>query len=59
MEELVIQLQKRIAERTAVIGSPAASKKAPVGSKLTSPRHDKLRPQSTPQKTPQIGSIKV
>ncbi|GFZ03094.1 disease resistance protein [Actinidia rufa] len=62
MEELVIQRQKRIAERTAVSGSPAASKKAPVGSKLASPRHDKLRPQSTPQKSPQIkqiGSIKV
>ncbi|GFY91842.1 disease resistance protein [Actinidia rufa] len=62
VEELVIERQKRIAERTAGSGSPAASKKAPVGSKLTSPRHDKLKPQSTPQKSPpikQIGSIKV
>ncbi|KAI8000004.1 COP1-interacting protein 7 [Camellia lanceoleosa] len=41
-EELLIQRQKRIAERTAGSGlSPAASKKVTVGHKLASPKSDK------------------
>lgn len=43
MEELVIERQKRIAERTAAKGSsPAASKKGPAGSKTAS----KISPSS-------------
>lgn len=42
MEDLVIERQKRIAERTAASGaSPAASKRIPVGSKKSSPNSAK------------------
>ncbi|XAR66430.1 hypothetical protein NMG60_11012665 [Bertholletia excelsa] len=46
-EELLLQRQKRIAERTAASGlTPVGSKKVPVGSKSASPKSDKHRPQS-------------
>ncbi|XP_059659293.1 COP1-interacting protein 7-like [Cornus florida] len=49
-EELLIQRQKRIAERTAAsVFTPAASKKDPVGSKTAFSKYDKHRPQSRTQ----------
>ncbi|XP_011096264.1 uncharacterized protein LOC105175509 [Sesamum indicum] len=45
MEELLIERQKRIAERTAARGlTPAASKKIPAGSKTAPAKLDKNRP---------------
>ncbi|XP_052202724.1 COP1-interacting protein 7 [Diospyros lotus] len=50
MEELLIQRQKRIAERTAVRGlTPAVSKKVPVGDKLASTTPNKHRSQLATQ----------
>uniref|UniRef100_A0A5B7BWF1 COP1-interacting protein 7 n=1 Tax=Davidia involucrata TaxID=16924 RepID=A0A5B7BWF1_DAVIN len=57
MEELVIQRQKRIAERTASTGFTPA-KKVPVGSKMASSKYDKHRPQSTTQETNRLSSPK-
>lgn len=47
MEELLIQRQKRIAERTAASGSsPATAKKLPAGSKSVPPKTERNRAQS-------------
>lgn len=46
MEELVLERQKRIAERTAASGlTPSPSKKLPAGSKTVSPKLEKHRAQ--------------
>lgn len=53
MEDLVIERQKRIAERTAASGSsPAASKRIPVGSKKvsTNAAKDQILPGQIMQK---------
>lgn len=60
MEELVIQRQKRIAERTAAGGStPAASKKLPVGSKSAPPKLEKSRPSSMVHDTKKLSQPKL
>ncbi|CAI9787919.1 unnamed protein product [Fraxinus pennsylvanica] len=46
MEELLIQRQKRIAERTAASGTTPASKKSPVGSKTAPSMLEKHRSKS-------------
>lgn len=62
MEELVIQRQKRIAERTTAAGStPLVSKKVPTDSKTAnaSPKQNKHPIQSTTRETRTVsGQIK-
>ncbi|KAA8515295.1 hypothetical protein F0562_018475 [Nyssa sinensis] len=58
MEELVIQRQKRITEKTAASGFTPA-KKVPVGSKVASSKHDKHRSQSTTQDSIRSSSPKL
>ncbi|KAL5772487.1 hypothetical protein ACOSQ2_012411 [Xanthoceras sorbifolium] len=62
MEELVIQRQKRIAERSAASGlASAASKKVPLESKTAkgSIKYDKNKTHSTARETTRIGSVKI
>lgn len=62
MEELAIQRQKRIAERTAASGlAPAASKKVPLQNKTAkgSITPDKNRTRSAAQETNRIVSSRI
>ncbi|KAK4439918.1 COP1-interacting protein 7 [Sesamum alatum] len=59
MEELLIERQKRIAERTASSGlTPSASKKLPAGSKTAPTKLEKNRP-STVQDTKRLSQPKL
>lgn len=62
MEELLIQRQKRIAERTAAGGfAPAATKKLPSESKTVrgSIKFDKNKTHSATQEANKISSVKI
>ncbi|KAL0363347.1 UNVERIFIED_CONTAM: COP1-interacting protein 7 [Sesamum calycinum] len=60
MEELLIERQKRIAERTAASGlTPAASKKLPAGSKMAPAKLDKNRPSSVVHDTKKLNTLEL
>lgn len=60
MEELVIQRQKRIAERTAAGGlTPAASKRIPGGCKPAASKVEKHSPHSLLAETKILSSSKA
>lgn len=53
LEDVRIERQKRIAERSAMSGSsPVASKKLPVGSKSAPPKLDRIRSSSAAAHAP-------